>query len=354
MAYTSQADIAAAFADLDGLLAARDDAKVDSTGCQHCGSHDLERVSNSGSIVDYYTCCRSCGVVQQSGFGLRAADYWSKSTSSSNYRRIHHWHERISQLCLEETQIPLEQLERIVEGVRESGHTVLTKDVIRSVLRSLGLQVYIEKWLSIIWHLTGLEPPRPGPVLLMRLDQMFQELQAPFETCRSPERRNFLNYNYVFARLFQFLGCKEYTMFFPLIKSRQKMQQLDDTWARMMQVLGWEFTTLEPSPSFAVQLPLPVRLLHAPSNSATSLPDGALKCGGQRRMVFRKSDLRLLRELSRPKGRSMLRAIRPELAEDQESLEGPPDGHLRNPKVRTKAQANRLQRCLLRRPKRVA
>ena len=62
------------------------------------------------------------------------------------------------------------------------------------------MQSYIEKWLQIIYRITGIAPPAPGPQLIRRLDEMFLELQQPFEASKCETRKNVLNYNYVFCR----------------------------------------------------------------------------------------------------------------------------------------------------------
>ena len=52
----------------------------------------------------------------------------------------------------------------------------------------------------------------------------------PLDT-KSSSRRNFLNYNYVFCRLFQKMGCTKFCMFFPLIRSKVKLRALDESGA---------------------------------------------------------------------------------------------------------------------------
>ena len=182
-------------------------------------------------------------------------------TKSSNYKRIHHWHERISQLLLAESPIPDDEMLQIAASICSGAYTIINKDVIRTVLRSLNMQLYIEKWLQIIFRITGVAPPVPGPSLITHLDRDFQELQRPFESNRPETRKNFLNYNYVFCRLFQRLGCAQFCMFFPLIKSKVKLAQLEETYAAMLPSIGWEFTELQPVTPFAVHLERPDLLL---------------------------------------------------------------------------------------------
>ena len=295
--FTTQDAVDAAFADLDSLLAVRD-APVQ-RGCRNCGNPILERAHNDGSIHDHYSVCGVCGAVDSATFGF--SDDWSRVISrrcTSNYKRIHHWHERVSQLLLCESRIPEEHFQQIENCIRSGAYTVINKDVIRAVLRSLNMQVYIEKWLQIIWRVSGIEPPKPGQQLLQWLDDAFTELQRPFKYCRNEGRKNFLNYNYVRCRLFQKLGCTQFCMFFPLIKSRQKLLVLDETWRAMCDNLGWEFTPLVQVPPFAVSLRPrdPSRTSSVPQVAAEVYVEMS---SSRKQKVFRKSDLRLLRELDR-------------------------------------------------------
>ena len=248
-----QADLDACFADLEHLLAAeRPECDMLLGSCVNCGGSEF-MYSSMGSGHTGARVCDTCGVVQpecvfwETMYGLRP------NYKNSNYKRIHHWHERISQLLLLESQIPHEQMVAIGERLCDGTYPVINKDSVRAVLRSLNLQIYIEKWLQIIFRLTGISPPVPGPSLVQQLDELFQELQVPFANCRSVGRKNFLNYNYVFCRLFQRLDCTQFCMFFPLIKSKAKLQALDDMWERMTRYLGWSMPKLVQVIPFAVK-----------------------------------------------------------------------------------------------------
>lgn len=156
----TQAEVDAAFLVLDELLDKRQPACP--SGCRGCGGTVFDRGSNPGANCGYYDVCRACGAVAADGYGR--SDAWASghAHSMSNYKRIHHWHERISQLLLHESEIPLDHFKQIAERLLDGSHAVINKDVIRGVLRSLNMQLYIEKWLQIIQRCTGIEPPKPG------------------------------------------------------------------------------------------------------------------------------------------------------------------------------------------------
>ena len=180
---------------------------------------------------------------------------------------------------------------QIAQKLCDGSHTIVDKDSVRAILRSLNMQTYIEKWLQIIWRITGVTPPMPGPLLLQQLDRLFLDLQRPFNACRAAGRKNFLNYNYVFCRLFQKLGCPKFCMFFPLIKSKAKLRSLDEMWIQMTASIGWPTTPLQPVAPFAVRLERPETLLaHLATRSAAPAP--VVTERGPLRKVYRKSDHR--------------------------------------------------------------
>ena len=299
--FDTQAAVDAAFADLDSLLAERQPAPASGVCC-NCGGTVFECGQNAGKGHVYYNMCLGCGGVDTA----TAHPVLAARLAGSNYKRIHHFHERIAQLFLCESHIPDAEFLQIAERVLDGSYTVINKDVVREVLRSLKMQVYIERWLQIIHRITGIEPPKPGSQLLMSLDDAFTQLQRPFDSCKVGGRKNFLNYNYVFARLFQHFGCTQFGMFFPLIKSRPKLRILDETWQQMTASLGWKVTPLQTVAPFAVKLEQPALLLASIRlriASATPTVTSTVPW----KTESRKSDQRLLRELDRQTRTKQLR-----------------------------------------------
>lgn len=241
---------------LDQQAQIRYDAKRGDQQCLGCGGsnfiYDGPGTGEPGSRI-----CTDCAAVDSHCNYYETMYGRCISTRTSNYKRIHHWHERVSQLLLQESTISEEHTMQIEEAFKAAGYTVANKDTIRAILRSLKMQQYIEKWLQIMVLLTGKSPPEPGPVLLMQLDTMFLQLQRAFDVCSDPQRKNFLNYNYVITRLLQKMKCHQFCMFFPLIKSKQKLANLDATWKRMMEFMGWPYEELIEVPAFSVCMPAP-------------------------------------------------------------------------------------------------
>lgn len=295
--YNHQEDVDRAFADYDNAMLTLNPrpayATRDALLCIGCG-HNHFTHNNTGANEPGARICNNCGAVQPGSIIFEQMFGRTVPTRTSNYKRIHHWHERVSQLMLMESQIPPNHMVAIGEKLLDGTHTIVSKDTIRTVLRSLGLQVYIEKWLQIIERCTGVVPPCPGPVVLNRLDALFLDLQQPFIAHKLETRRNFLNYNYVFCRLFQRMGCTKFCMFFPLIRSKVKLRALDDMWNAMALSLSWPTPPLQQVAPFSVRLDSPAaslwKLRHqcaaiAPAAPAKVPMRTAIQTWGHRRSI---------------------------------------------------------------------
>ena len=70
---------------------------------------------------------------------------------------------------------------------------------------------------------------------------MFKEIQTPFEKHCPKNRKNFLSYSYVIHKFIQLLNMNEYLVYFPLLKSREKLYQQDLIWKNICNDLNWQF-----------------------------------------------------------------------------------------------------------------
>jgi hypothetical protein len=70
---------------------------------------------------------------------------------------------------------------------------------------------------------------------------MFMQIQDPFEKHCPPTRKNFLSYSYVFHKFCQLLELDELLVYFPLLKSREKLFEQDKIWKNICKELRWQF-----------------------------------------------------------------------------------------------------------------
>jgi hypothetical protein len=178
----------------DGLLPAPAPAATPNRECRNCGGRNF-MYSTAGCGHAGAAVCSDCGAVLDSIVNFRHMHGCVLPTRHSNYRRIHHAHERISQLLIQETAIPAAELIQIGDAILAAHAATLNKASVRGVHRSMKMQryIYIERWLQIVQRLADVSPPRPGPQLLMQVDAVFKETQAPFEATKPEGRRDFLN-----------------------------------------------------------------------------------------------------------------------------------------------------------------
>ena len=73
------------------------------------------------------------------------------------------------------------------------------------------------------------------------LRNMFKEIQVPFMKNCPEERKNFLSYSYVLHKFCELLELDYLLEYFPLLKSREKLQQQDVIWKKITAKLNWEF-----------------------------------------------------------------------------------------------------------------
>lgn len=123
----------------------------DADRCAHCGCREYQFGTSSGGDAGARI-CTACGCVQggvniwETRYGLRVP------LKGSNYKRIHHWHERIAQFQQNETAISDEHLLAIGRRLLDGSIEYINKDTVRAVLRSLNMQLYIEKWMQVVFR----------------------------------------------------------------------------------------------------------------------------------------------------------------------------------------------------------
>jgi len=161
------------------------------------------------------------------------------------YKRINHFNELLAQIqAKESTDIPNIVFTSIISEIKKERITDLSKlsnEKIRSYLKKLNLNKYYEHVPHIINKLNGLPPPILTRDIEEKLRIMFREIQGPFMEICPKDRKNFLNYYYVFHKFVELLSLDEYKSLFPLLKSREKLHQQDIMWKKICQKLQWEY-----------------------------------------------------------------------------------------------------------------
>jgi len=211
---------------------------------EHCNSCNVarEEVSSEGILV-----CPSCGSEE---YALVVSDFPSfrdppKERNNYAYKKINHLNEILNQFqAKESTMIPEEVMNEVVLEIRKRriGNVAdMTEKEIREILKKLGRSKYYEHSAHILSRLNGNPPPTITSEIEEKIRAMFQEIQSPFLLYCPNDRTNFLSYSYILYKFFELLELDEYKVYFPLLKSRDRLIAHDTIWEKICTYLRWEF-----------------------------------------------------------------------------------------------------------------
>jgi len=167
-----------------------------------------------------------------------------EQVSVFNYKRNNHFQECLNQLQAKENTTIIQKLAEEFKKYNIKDPKLFTPELVKVYLRKLEYNKYYEHIPTIINEFCGLPAPKLTPELEQQLKIMFDETQIPFEKYRlqiCPQRKNFLNYNYVFYKMLELLNKDEFLTCFPLLKSREKLYEHDLIWKGICNDLRWQF-----------------------------------------------------------------------------------------------------------------
>ena len=211
---------------------------------EHCLACNTarEEISSEGILV-----CPKCGSEE---YALVVSDFPSfrdppKERNNYAYKKINHLNEILNQFqAKESTIIPEDVMHEVILEIRKrriNNIADLGEEDIRQILKKLGRSKYYEHRAHILSRLNGNPPPTITPEIEEKIRAMFQEIQAPFLLYCPDDRTNFLSYSYILYKFFELLELDEYKVFFPLLKSRDRLIAHDQIWKKICEYLQWEF-----------------------------------------------------------------------------------------------------------------
>lgn len=138
----------------------------------------------------------------------------------------------------ENKTIPTEVLD-IIKGElakeRIYEYSELSEEKVKKILKSLKLNEYYDNVITIINRLSN----RPAFILTREIDdkikKMFSQIQYPFQLYKPKNRKNFLSYSYFLNKFFLILKLPEFSKYFRLLKSDDKLRQQDDIFIKIVE-----------------------------------------------------------------------------------------------------------------------
>jgi hypothetical protein len=213
--------------------------------CNNCAIEKIINI-NDGTYI-----CTKCGEVSNILYEIEKPNYKNindeNNVQDNPYKRINHFNEWLVQIQgRETTDINNEVYQCIINEIKKNKElsndlSLLKNKQLKKILRKLNLNKYYEHIPFIINKLNGLPPPNISRDHEEKFRIMFKEIQEPFSLYCPKDRKNFLSYSYVLHKFCELLELDELIVFFPLLKSRQKLKEHDIIWKKICQYLKWEY-----------------------------------------------------------------------------------------------------------------
>jgi hypothetical protein len=204
---------------------------------------DICNMCNNKRIINQNEClliCKNCGNTDSILLKTEKSNY-----KDPLYKRINHLSELLNQFQAKESTDIDESIYDLIRSEltkqRITNYKTLNHINMRTVLKKLKLNKYYEHIQRIINKLNGIPPPTMSRETEEKLKQYFKEIQKPFSMYKPKNRKNFCSYNYIIHKLLELLELDDFLSYFPLLKSRDKLEEQDEIWEKICKYKQWQF-----------------------------------------------------------------------------------------------------------------
>lgn len=207
---------------------------------------DCNREEFDYNILQDETICIFCGLVQAFNFRFTKGcmEYLPETSSKfkkSIYKHQDYLNRKLDELSCARVKVKDEIFDQIVYILAGRRATV---PLLKRILSSMGMK---QKFLQIPTILYTLYPDKYPPLKLnymtrRKLERMFLKYIDTFFILKNQgkiKRKNLLNYNFVFNKLFKMLGMKIMTHYFILPKGRKTIQVHHEIWNDIVKFNKW-------------------------------------------------------------------------------------------------------------------
>lgn len=193
-----------------------------------------------------YASCYQCGSSKQCL--QQALELSYKEQQEMDYRpqftyekmtHLEDWIRRFS--AKEHKEIPQSVLDTVIlEAQKERVKNLndLTEEKVKKYLKKRELNEYYDNVISIINRINKRPPFVLTQEIETKIKTMFQQIQAPFEKYKTNKRKNMLSYSYLLHKFFQILDLPEFSKYFFLLKSPEKLRQQDEIFKKIVEELS--------------------------------------------------------------------------------------------------------------------
>lgn len=208
---------------------------------------DICKTNMSINEISGELTCSTCGKTIDIIITTEKSSYNDppKEINYFSYKRINHYNEWLAQFQGKENiEIPPE-IYRDINFEIKRNINLNVKEITYKQVKEILKKLYYNKYYEHIPYLINIISGKKSPKLTRKeeeiLRSLFKEIQIPFMKYCPPTRKNFLSYAYVLHKFCQLLEYDNLLSYFPLLKSREKLQQQDEIWKNICKELKWEY-----------------------------------------------------------------------------------------------------------------
>ena len=211
--------------------------------CEKCKDEMILDLHN-GLLV-----CRICGESQTILVESDIPNYKEECNDTKTYvayKTMNHFNEWLNKIqgkeVIELSEEVCDKIKKEINKYNLNGNPQnITPQNMREILSKLGLNKYYDDIPYIIFKTTGKEPPQIARDKEEKLRQMFREVQEPFKIYKPNVRKNLISYSYIIYKLCELIELDYILQFIHLLKSDQKIKDMDVIWKKICNHLNWEF-----------------------------------------------------------------------------------------------------------------
>jgi hypothetical protein len=214
--------------------------------CINCKSSNFEIDNKNGIII-----CTECGFCKQhlentlNSINFNDCAHIEIDSQPFSYQRKNHFKEWLIQLQGKEvTIIPDSVINLVLLEIKKERITDINEinsERIKKYLKKLKLNKYYEHIPNLISKITNKPPLIITQDFEKILLELFDKIQEPFIKHCPKTRKNFLSYSYTLHKFCQLLDKTEFLIYFPLLKSREKLFEQEKIWKEICSELNWKF-----------------------------------------------------------------------------------------------------------------
>ena len=216
---------------------------IDELICEDCNT---TRIINQKEALATCVECGSTIPFQDNDLCIEFSDE-IEVLSPYAYKRINHFKECLSMLLAKEnSNVPQNVIDDVLLELKKNriyDKSKITHEKVKQILRKKGHNKHYDHVPSIIYKISGIEPPKISKELENKLIEMFEKMQTPFEMFKPNDRKNFINYSYCIHKCLQILlGPQNHLLIYlPLLKNREKLYAQDQLFKKICKYLDWPF-----------------------------------------------------------------------------------------------------------------